>query len=94
MVPGSIERDVAGMQVRFAVQNEPPHAGGQPGAPLDVVFASLETSDMFKDGAEVVIEGALAAGATPAFHADKLFAKCPSKFEGQEPPGARSASLN
>ena len=81
---GSIERDVASRSVRFAVQNAAPHAGGDAGAALPVVFASLETPDLFKDGAEVVLEGRLVAAEGPAsFHADKVLAKCPSKFEGQ-----------
>jgi len=83
---GSIERDVPGRQVRFTVQNTPPHAGGDAGSQLEVIFASLETPDLFKDGAEVVLEGRLRAGEPPAFLADKLFAKCPSKFEGQTGP--------
>lgn len=84
---GSIERDVASRSVRFAVQNEPPHAGGSAANALPVVFASLETPDLFKDGAEVVLEGRLlAASGDRHFHADKVLAKCPSKFEGQEPP--------
>lgn len=86
---GSIERDVSARQVRFAVQNDPPHAGGARGTVLPVVFASLETPDLFKDGAEVVVEGRmLAASDGTRFHADKVLAKCPSKFEGTEPPGA------
>ena len=80
VAPGSIERDVPARQVRFRVVNDPPHAGGPPGAPLEVVFASLETPDLFKDGAEVVVEGRLAS-AGGVFHADKVLAKCPSKFE-------------
>jgi cytochrome c-type biogenesis protein CcmE len=80
VAPGSIERDVPARQVRFRVVNEPPHAGASPGAALEVVFTSLETPDLFKDGAEVVVEGRL-AGAGGVFHADKVLAKCPSKFE-------------
>jgi cytochrome c-type biogenesis protein CcmE len=80
---GSIDRDVAAREVRFTVQNTPPHAGGAPGASLDVIFASLETPDLFKDGAEVVLEGRLRGGEQTAFLADKVLAKCPSKFEGQ-----------
>ncbi len=81
---GSIRRDLQGKQVRFRVQNDPPHAVGLADAPLPVVFAGLETPDLFKDGAEVVIEGKLRAqnGAT-VFHADKVMAKCPSKFESR-----------
>jgi len=74
---GSIERDVEGRRVRFLVQNDPPHSGAAAGDPLHVVYASLETPDLFKDGAEVVVEGRLDEG---AFHADKVMAKCPSKF--------------
>jgi len=79
---GSIERNVETQQVRFEVVNDPPHAGGPPGPTLPVVFASLETPDLFKDGAEVVVEGVLlGTGPGDAFHADKVMAKCPSKFE-------------
>ena len=79
----SIERDVASKQVAFAIVNDPPHAGGT-GPAFPVVFASLETPDMFKDGAEVVVEGALTQVGGP-FRADKVLAKCPSKFEGADP---------
>ena len=85
---GSIERDVAGRRVRFEVQNHPPHAGGDSGPRLAVGFSSLETPDLFKDGAEVVVEGRLAA-ADGTFHATNLLAKCPSKFEAE----AQAASM-
>ncbi len=80
---GSIERDVEGRQVRFLVQNDPPHASGTARDVLPVVYASLETPDLFKDGAEVVVEGRLTDGAV--FHADKVMAKCPSKFSPEGP---------
>jgi cytochrome c-type biogenesis protein CcmE len=90
VVPESIQRDVEGQRVTFAVQATPPHAGGPSDVKMPVVFASLETPDMFKGGAEVVLEGRLARdGATSHFAADKLLAKCPSKFEGVE--GATAA---
>ena len=76
---GTIERDVAAKRVTFAVQEKAPHAGGTPAGALRVEYASLETPDLFKDGAEVVVEGKLAPGGT--FHATNLLAKCPSKFE-------------
>jgi len=80
----SIRRDVATKQVRFRVQNDPPHAGGPPGATLEVVLASLETPDLFKDGAEVVVEGkVVSSGSQTTFHASKVLAKCPSKFEAK-----------
>lgn len=58
---------------------------GNGAATLPVVYASLETPDLFKDGAEVVVEGRLLGeGPDAHFRADKLLAKCPSKFEGRE----------
>ena len=89
---GSIERDVAARSVRFAVQSQPPHAGGSADGAMPVLFASLETPDLFKDGAEVVLEGRMLRGdgSQASFHADKVLAKCPSKFEGQQ-PGAMPA---
>jgi cytochrome c-type biogenesis protein CcmE len=89
---GSIERDVATRSVRFAVQEQPPHAGGSAEGAMPVVFSSLETPDLFKDGAEVVLEGRLTRdGRIARFQADKVLAKCPSKFEGQT-PGAEGAA--
>jgi len=85
VVNESIRRDVDAKEVWFRVQNEPPHAGGEPGATLEVVLASLETPDLFKDGAEVVVEGRLVPGASGAtFEASKVLAKCPSKFEAKQ----------
>jgi cytochrome c-type biogenesis protein CcmE len=83
VVPGSIARDVAAKQVSFRVQETAPHAGGSADGALPVIYAGLETPDMFKDGAEVVVEGRLAAPAG-TFHATNVLAKCPSKFEGQQ----------
>ena len=81
---GSIDRDVGGRQVRFAMQGQPPHAGGGSASSLPVVFTSLETPDLFKDGAEVVVEGRLDATASGhVFSADKVMAKCPSKFAAE-----------
>jgi cytochrome c-type biogenesis protein CcmE len=87
---GSIERDVEGRQVRFAVVGKPPHAGGDLGPRLSVVYASLETPDLFKDGAEVVVEGRLPPGSARIFEADNVLAKCPSKFQAKE---TRTASF-
>jgi cytochrome c-type biogenesis protein CcmE len=79
---GSIERDVAAKRVRFTVRNDPPHAGTEAGPVLPVVFAGLETPDLFADGAEVVVEGRLAGhDGGRVFQATKIMAKCPSKFE-------------
>ncbi len=85
----SIHRNVEAMQVRFRVQNTPTHAGVDKGTPLAVVLNSLETPDLFKDGAEVVLEGRMVdEGAV--FEADKIMAKCPSKFEGMSTDSAES----
>jgi len=79
----SIERNLNSKQVRFTVQNDPPHAGIASGGTLDVLFLGLDTPDMFKDGAEVVIEGRLQRRESETvFLADNVMAKCPSKFEG------------
>jgi cytochrome c-type biogenesis protein CcmE len=52
---------------------------------LEVLFLGLDTPDMFKDGAEVVIEGRLQHHETETvFLADNVLAKCPSKFEGKD----------
>jgi cytochrome c-type biogenesis protein CcmE len=84
---GSIERDLPSKQVSFHIQNDPPHAAGASADTLPVVFLSLETPDLFKDGAEVVVEGVLSApGPDGVFRADKVLAKCPSKFEGEAGP--------
>ena len=88
----SIRRDVEAHEVHFAVVNDPPHGPTAAGAgTLTVVFHSLETPDLFKDGAEVVIEGRLVrSNSDVVFHADKLFAKCPSKFEAKATETASS----
>jgi len=83
VVPGSIQRDVAAQQVSFRVQEKAPHAGGTADGALPVIYTSLETPDLFKDGAEVVVEGRL-ADAAGTFRASNVLAKCPSKFEGKQ----------
>jgi len=85
---GTIERDVEGQQVRFEVRATPPHAGADPGQTLPVIFRSLEVPDMFKDGAEVVVEGRMDPS-QQAFVADLVLAKCPSKFQAD--PNAQTA---
>ena len=80
----SIERDLKGQRVRFSVQNNPPHSGGPIGQTLIVEYGSLETPDLFKDGAEVVVEGQLVMSqGNSIFVADNVMAKCPSKFEAK-----------
>lgn len=91
----SIERDLAGRLVRFHVQNDPPHAAGSAPANdrLVVLYQSLETPDLFKDGAEVVVEGRLEGrGGETLFVADNVMAKCPSKFQAQADQAAGEPS--
>jgi cytochrome c-type biogenesis protein CcmE len=82
VAPGSIERDVPAREIRFRVQAGPPHAGAGAEGALPVTFASLEAPDLFKDGAEVVVEGRLRDDGR--FAASNVLAKCPSKFEAAE----------
>jgi len=90
----SIERDLEGKRVRFVVQNDPPHKGGPVGETLTVVYESLETPDLFKDGAEVVVEGHLVmARGARVFEAQNLMAKCPSKFEAKAGPAEAPSTL-
>jgi cytochrome c-type biogenesis protein CcmE len=81
---GSIERDMGARSIRFAVVQDPPHAGAPAAAAdsLRVVYGTLDAPDMFKDGAEVVVEGRM--GADAVFVADNVMAKCPSKFEAKQ----------
>jgi cytochrome c-type biogenesis protein CcmE len=82
---GSIERDLETRSIRFAVVQEPPHAAGATLAGADsltVVYGTLDAPDMFKDGAEVVVEGRM--GGDAVFVADNVMAKCPSKFEAKQ----------
>mgnify|MGYP005852829519 CR=1 FL=1 len=94
---GSIVRDMESRTVRFAVVQDPPHAAGAAAGTaadsLPVLYATLDTPDLFKDGAEVVVEGRMGADAT--FVADNVMAKCPSKFEAKqaEAPSADRASF-
>ncbi len=84
-------RDVPGRLVRFHVQEVAPHSGGGADGGLPVVYASLEVPDLFKDGAEVVVEGRMTA-AGGSFQATNVLAKCPSKFEAAA-AGADAATL-
>jgi cytochrome c-type biogenesis protein CcmE len=88
----SIERNLDAKLVRFAVQNAPPHSGAPIGRTLTVVYGSLETPDLFQDGAEVVVEGQLVMSeGIPIFEANNVLAKCPSKFEAKAGPATESS---
>ncbi|MBI4728853.1 MAG: cytochrome c maturation protein CcmE [Acidobacteria bacterium] len=76
VTPGSIVFDSARGLVTFTVADA--------GATIRVVFAGT-APDTLKDEALAVAEGKLDAGGV--FRADKLFARCPSKFESRKPGG-------
>jgi len=73
VVEGSIARDLPNGHVDFAIQDPELLQ-----ATLPVRLLALDTPDLFKDGAEVVVEGRFRNG---LFVADRVMAKCPSKYE-------------
>jgi cytochrome c-type biogenesis protein CcmE len=83
VVEGSIERDLEAKVVRFRVRSALEAGAGRGEDVLPVVYASLETPDLFLDGAEVVVEGRLVSGGDGTFEATHILAKCPSKFEAK-----------
>ena len=74
VVEGSIAKDLAAGHVDFAI------ADAEPAGALQVRLRGIDIPDLFRDGAEVVVEGRLAGG---TFLADRVMAKCPSKYEAQ-----------
>ena len=90
VVAGSIERDVSAKVVRFRVRSTPEGTAESGEDFLPVVYSSLETPDLFKDGAEVVVEGKLVGSGRGTFEATHIMAKCPSKFEAE---GSGQAAL-
>ena len=89
VVAGSIERDLSAKVVRFYVRSTPEGTAASREDFLPVVYASLETPDLFTDGAEVVVEGRLVGNDRGTFEATHILAKCPSKFEAA--PGGQAA---
>jgi cytochrome c-type biogenesis protein CcmE len=76
VVAGSIDRDLGAGHVDFRVADkEAAHV-------LPVRYLGIDTPDMFKDGAEVVVEGRYESG---LFLAERVMAKCPSKYEAKTP---------
>lgn len=73
VVDGSIEKDLPNGHIDFAIQD--PRGDTRK---LPVRLLALDIPDLFKDGAEVVVEGRLEKG---RFLADRVMAKCPSKYE-------------
>jgi cytochrome c-type biogenesis protein CcmE len=74
VVDGSIRTDTAAGVVTFEVADD--------ASTVTVVYTGPKP-DTLRDGGQAVAEGAL--GQDRLFHADTLFAKCPSKFEAKSP---------
>jgi cytochrome c-type biogenesis protein CcmE len=72
VVDGSIATDATTGTVSFQI--------GDDTATLQIVYEGA-APDTLKDEAEAVVEGSM--GTDGVFHADTLFAKCPSKFEAK-----------
>jgi cytochrome c-type biogenesis protein CcmE len=74
VVAGSIDRDLGAGHVDFKVADK------AASHTLPVRYLGIDTPDMFKDGAEVVVEGRYESG---VFLAERVMAKCPSKYEAK-----------
>jgi cytochrome c-type biogenesis protein CcmE len=75
VVDGSIANDVSQGIVTFTVTDPK-------GSQVKVLYQG-PAPDTLKDGGEAVAEGSL--GTDGMFHAEKLFARCPSKFSTKTP---------
>lgn len=73
VVKGSILKDLSQGHIDFIIEDRP----GGPGR-LRVRLLGIDIPDLFKEGAEVVVEGRLEE---ELFLADRVLAKCPSKYE-------------
>ena len=71
VLEGSIAKDLPAGHVDFAIRDAD---GGR----LPVRLVGLELPDLFRDSAEVVVEGRLVGD---RFVAQRVLAKCPSKYE-------------
>src|SRR5579872_5391381 len=79
VVPGSIVRN--GAQVSF-IMHQDPAKRGQDATRLKVVYSGIDPlPDTFKDDAQAMADGRL--GADGVFQANKIQAKCASKYEAK-----------
>jgi cytochrome c-type biogenesis protein CcmE len=79
VVAGSIAKDLAAGHVDFRI------ADHDSSHELAVRYLGIDVPDLFRDGAEVVVEGRAAGG---TFQAQRVLAKCPSKYEAKPGTGA------
>jgi len=70
----SVSWDAQALRLEFQLKDQ--------GERLTIVHQGVKP-DMFKDGAEVIVEGRLLADGT--FEASKLLLKCPSRYESGAP---------
>ncbi len=80
VVEGSIEKNLPAGYVDFVIHDQDERT-------LSVRYADIDVPDLFRDGAEVVVEGRVSEG---VFVADRVMAKCPSKYEARPEPGAEA----
>ncbi len=71
---GSIAKNLPDGYVDFAISDDSQGL-------LEVRYQGIDLPDLFRDGAEVVVEGRYANG---VFTADRVMAKCPSKYEARD----------
>ena len=84
VMPGSIQRE--GQQVKFTLKQEDPKL--KTITELKVVYTGVDPlPDTFKDGSQALADGRL--GTDGIFHAQKIQAKCASKYEAK-PPASKS----
>jgi len=77
VVGGSIAKQLESGYVDFVIQDAlAPASDEQP--VLLVRYRGIDLPDLFKDGAEVIVEGRYDGS---RFVADRVLAKCPSKYE-------------
>ena len=79
VVAGSIAKDLAAGHVDFRISDQ---GSSQE---LAVRYLGIDVPDLFRDGAEVVVEG---RATRETFEAQRVLAKCPSKYEVE--PGSGS----
>jgi cytochrome c-type biogenesis protein CcmE len=88
-VGGDVEPDIRreGQNVYFTIHQEEP---GQPTLTMKVVYSGIEPlPDTFKPGSQALADGRM--GNDGVFHANKIQAKCASKYEAKpQVSGSRS----
>ena len=72
VVEGTIQKDLDAGHVDFQISDT------ESARALPVRYLGIDVPDLFRDGAEVVVEGRAVDG---QFHANRVMAKCPSKYE-------------